>query len=147
MKLELDTPPLFEEKVRLLLARFSGLSTPSHIYEKIIELGRELPPMPSELKTDEAIVHGCQSLVFLCAEAQGDRLYFQAASEALISAGLASLLLEAYNGETPEGVLTLKPSFLDQLGLFTSLSPNRSNGLANMVLQMQKLAVKFLRPL
>lgn len=113
-------------------------------YQKIIQLGRSLPLLPSEERIEENIVRGCQSIVYLRSELIDGKIYFAAHSEALISAGLAALLIQAYSGQPPEMVLKTKPSFLEELQILGSLSPSRSNGLANMFLRMQQDALKFL---
>lgn len=125
---------------------FQHCHTPEQRYEKIIDLGRSLDPMPPEHKIEANRVRGCQSIVYLCSECIDGKMIYHAASDALISSGLASLLLKAYNGLTPEEVLENKPTFLEDLQFYTSLSPGRSNGLANMVLHIQRQAVKFLLP-
>jgi cysteine desulfuration protein SufE len=113
-------------------------------YQKIIELGRDLPPMAPEEKIEENIVKGCQSIVYLSSEVIDGKIYFTAHSEALISSGLAAILIRAYSGQAPEVVLKIKPTFLEELQILGSLSPSRSNGLANMFLRMQQDALKFL---
>ncbi len=123
---------------------FHHLSSPQQRYEKIIELGRKLPPIPPQQKIPANIVKGCQSVVYLYAENIDGKMFYHAASDALISSGLAALLLLAYNGASPEVVLKEKPLFLEDLQIYASLSPGRSNGLANMYFQMQKSALKFL---
>lgn len=123
---------------------FSCCQTQQDRYQKIIELGRELPPMPPEDKIEENIVKGCQSIVYLSSEMVEGKIYFTAHSEALISAGLAAILIRAYSGQSPEMVLKTKPIFLEELQIIGSLSPSRSNGLANMFLRMQQDALKFL---
>lgn len=125
---------------------FAPCTTPEQLYEKIIELGRTLPSYPKELKTPEWIVKGCQSVMYLHAEIQEGKLHFQAASEALISAGLASLLLFVYQDESPETILFCPPTFLETLGIHTILSPGRSNGLANLFQQMKQAALRALLP-
>lgn len=125
-------------------ALFKGCDSPESRYQKIIELGFQLPPMPDSLKTEENLVKGCQSLVYLHAKLVDEKFYFTASSDALISAGLAQLLLLAYQGKSPTFILKIRPTFLEDLGIPTSLSPGRSNGLASMYLQMQKFALNFL---
>ena len=122
----------------------SGCETPQEKYQKIIERGRNLPPFPEWEKRSENIVQGCQSIVYLSGEIKDGKLYFKAASDALISAGLAALLLEAYNGQPPEFILKSPPTFIEKHEIGTSLSPGRSNGLASMFLQMQRHALKYL---
>lgn len=100
--------------------------------------------MPEEHKREENQVIGCQSVVYLHSYLQEGKLYFIASSEALISAGLAALLLEVYNGLPPELLLQHRPTFLNELGIYATLSPGRSNGLSSMFLRMQKEALKSL---
>ena len=131
------------EKVKAL---FKGCDDPEARYKKIIELGGKLPPMPPNEKVQENIVPGCQSLVYLSAEYVDEKIYFTAYSDALISAGLASLLIEAYSGQSPEFIVKNHPTFLEELGITASLTPGRSNGLASMYRSMQKHALNFLIP-
>lgn len=123
---------------------FLGCSTPQMKYEKIIELGRTLPCFPNELKTEDRLVSGCQSQMYLHASFAEGRMHFHAYSEALISAGLAALLLAVYHDEPPEVILSCPPQFLEDLGIHGSLSPSRSNGLASLFLRMKREATKFL---
>jgi sulfur transfer protein SufE len=116
-------------------------------YQKIISLGKNLPPIAEKYKIPENIVPGCQSLVYLHTEMRADKLYFSAASDALISSGLAALLILAYDGTPPETILKHKPAFLEELEITNSLTPGRSNGLASMYTRMQQDALKFLIPL
>ena len=125
-------------------ALFQDCKTAEQKYQKIIELGRSLPEMPLELKTEENIVKGCQSIVYLHSELIDGKMFYQASSDALISSGLAALLIQTYNGESPETVLQCKPTFLEDLHIYASLSPGRSNGLASMYLRMQQCALKYL---
>jgi cysteine desulfuration protein SufE len=130
-----------QHKVQLL---FDTSVTPIQKYEKIIELGRELTPYPALFKTPDRLVKGCQSTMYLYAELTQGKIHFHAFSEALISAGLAALLLAVYNGETPDVILTCPPRFLEELGVHDSLSPSRSNGLASLFQRMKKEALDFL---
>lgn len=123
---------------------FTDCHTPQDRYQKIIELGKGLSPMDDKHKTKENIVSGCQSIVYLHTEMREEKMFFTATSDALISAGLAALLIKAYSGLAPELVLKSQPIFLEELDLFTSLSPSRSNGLSSMLLRMQQDTLKFL---
>ncbi|NGX39291.1 MAG: Cysteine desulfuration protein SufE [Chlamydiae bacterium] len=118
--------------------------SPQESYQKIIALGQELPPIAPEYKCEENIVRGCQSIVYLHSELHEKHLKFTAYSEALISRGLAALLISLYDNEPPEALLKCKPDFLEEVGIYASLSPGRSNGLASMYLRMQKDALNFL---
>lgn len=123
---------------------FSTCHSPEAKYAKIIELGRSLPPLKAEYKTETNRVQGCQSNMFLRTYQEGNDLYYEAESDALISAGLAALLLQVYNGESAEVILKCAPSYLDELGISTSLTPNRANGLYSIHLRMKQEALKFL---
>lgn len=113
-------------------------------YQKIIELGKNLPPYPSLNKTAEYLVKGCQSTMYLRSYLKERKMYFEVYSEALISAGLAALLLSVYEGESPEVILKCPPLFLEKIGLYATLSPSRSNGLASLFLRMKQEALKAL---
>jgi cysteine desulfuration protein SufE len=123
---------------------FDGCTTPEQKYQKIIELGRQLAPYPAELKTPEHLVKGCQSAMYLSAQLTDGKVQFHAWSEALISAGLAAMLLAAYHDESPDTILTCPPRFLEELGIHDSLSPGRSNGLASLFQRMKQEALNFL---
>lgn len=127
-----------------LTSEFSGLQSNEEIYEKIIQYGKKLNGFKPEWKIEENQVKGCQSLMYLHTELKEGKLYFAAYSEALISAGLAALLIAFYNGITPEELLKTPPRFLEELRIATSLTPSRSNGLASLYLHMKKEALKCL---
>ncbi|MES2272829.1 MAG: SufE family protein [Chlamydiota bacterium] len=130
---------IFEIKKNIL-----AHSTPEGRYNAIMEMGRRLPPMAQDQKIPENIVAGCQSILYLNAKLRGGQVFFEASSDALISAGLAAVLIAAYSGETPEAILKCPPTFLTDLGIIGSLSPSRSNGLAQIHLRMKREALKFL---
>ncbi|MBS0604454.1 MAG: SufE family protein [Verrucomicrobia bacterium] len=136
-----ETCILKQQRIKQL---FSCCSTPQQKYEKIIELGRLLSPYPVELKTPDRLVKGCQSEMYLSTSYTEGKVVFQAYSEALISAGLAALLLSVYSEEPPEAVLTCPPLFLEELGIHGSLSPSRSNGLSSLFLRMKQDSLNFL---
>jgi len=113
-------------------------------YFRLIELGRELPPFPEEGKGPDNLVKGCQSTTYLHCVMQEEAVMVEAASDALISAGLAALLIHVYSGERPEVFLQCAPTYLEEIGIYTSLTPNRANGLASMHLHMKQQALKLL---
>ncbi len=123
---------------------FVGCPDPAAKYEKIIELGRNAPPFPPALMTMDNLVRGCQSQMYLNTTFLEGKIYFQSHSEALISAGLAALLVMVYNEEAPETILGCPPRFLEELAIHQILSPARSNGLASLFLRMKKEALNFL---
>lgn len=133
-----------KQKVEQVKKRFSSLVSAEMRYEALMQMGRELPPFPPEWKMPENQVRGCQSTLYLGVALREGKMFFSATADALISAGLAALLVAVYNGETPEVVLTEAPSFLDELGIYASLSPNRSNGLISIHLKMKQEALKCL---
>ena len=114
---------------------FKALMSEEDKYEKIIQLGRALSPLEERFKIEENIVTGCQSKMFLHSFLKEGKVYFEVYSDALISAGLAALLLSVYNGESPETVLTCPPNYLEDLGISTSLTPSRANGLYSVHLK------------
>lgn len=127
-----------------IIAFFADCKSMEEKYQKIIELGRTLPSMDPQYKTEPYRVQGCQSLMYLYAQMENGVVVFTAESDALISSGLAALLLRAYNRESPETILSCPPTFLDQLGITANLSPNRANGLHSLFLRMKQETLKFL---
>ena len=123
---------------------FSACSTEEAKYAKIIELGRSLAPLRQELKSEANRVQGCQSNMFLHTYEDSNRVFFEAESDALISAGLAALLLRVYSGEPAEVILKCPPTYLEDLGISNSLTPNRANGLYSIHLRMKQEALKLL---
>lgn len=113
-------------------------------YQKIIELGRQVPRLDAAYKIPENIVKGCQSTMYLRSFLDNGKIMFQADSDALISAGLAAILLKVYSGETPEAILKCAPDFLEDLGISASLTPSRANGLYSIHLRMKQDALKWL---
>lgn len=131
----------FEEKITSLKKYFQEIETPTQKYEFLIDLGKRLPQLDPKYKTEEFLVRGCQSLLFIRAEHKEGLIFFSAASDALISSGLASLLISVYNGEKLETILTQAPHFLEELGIYASLSPNRAQGISQMYLKMKYLSI------
>jgi cysteine desulfuration protein SufE len=131
----------FKEKEKKLLDLFLGSDQPEKKYRVLVDLGQKLPKTKKESFSDADIVEGCQSLMFLKGKKEGVNLYFEVYSEALISSGLAYLLINFYNGETPEIILKTPPSFLTQLDIAASLTPGRSNGLAALYHKIRSLCV------
>jgi cysteine desulfuration protein SufE len=109
-------------------------------YEYLIELGKNLAPYPEEAKTDDRLIKGCQSRVWLDWKTEGGRLYFSADSDAIITKGIISLLISVYSGRTPEEIAGDDFSFLGRIGLKENLSPTRANGLVSMIQTVRKAA-------
>ncbi len=109
-------------------------------YEYIIDLGKSLDSYPEDKKTDEYLIKGCQSRVWLDAKIENGVLVFNADSDAIITKGIISLLIRIYSGRTPEEILSSDFSVVEKIGLKENLSPTRANGLVSMIQTMKKLA-------
>ena len=115
-------------------------------YKYIIDLGKELPPMDDALKTENRLIKGCQSQVWIEPHALDGKVYFDVASDAFIVSGLLAVVMAAYNGKTPEAVLAFDmEGFFAQLDLLKHLSPTRGNGLRAMVQRIREVAGKKAR--
>ncbi len=121
-------------------------------YEHLIELGKELPLIAPEKKTEQNIVRGCQSRVWLDADVSAaldatgqpqNIIHYTADSDAMITKGLIALLVRVLNDRTPEEILSTPITFIDRIGLREHLSPNRANGLSAMLDQMKRYALAF----
>jgi cysteine desulfuration protein SufE len=112
-------------------------------YEYIIDLGKKLPPLDARYKTEENIIKGCQSRVWLHAYLDGELLKFEADSDAIIVKGLVSILVRTLSGHTPEEIANAPVYVLEKVGLQQHLAQTRSNGLASMLKQMKNYAVAF----
>jgi cysteine desulfuration protein SufE len=112
-------------------------------YEYIIDLGKKLPPLDDQYKTEENKIKGCQSTVWLHAELNGDKLVFEAESEAVIVKGLVSMLIRVLSGHTPEEIAQANLYFMERIGMNQHLAQTRSNGLASMVKQMKLYALAY----
>lgn len=126
-----------------IIKLFSECMSEEQKYQKIIEFGKQLPHLEESDKTPENIVKGCQSIVYLRSRLVGPIVDFAAESDALISAGLAAILIKVYSGETPETIIKCPPEYLEKLGLSASLTPNRANGLYSIHLRMKQEALKL----
>ena len=112
-------------------------------YEYLSDLGRALPLINEELKTEEYLIKGCQSQVWLNAEFKEGKVFYKADSDAQIPKGIVSLLVRVLSDESPNEIVKTELSFIDQIGLKEHLSPTRSNGLVSMVKQMKIYALAF----
>ena len=112
-------------------------------YALLIDLGNSLPPIEEKYKTNENLIEGCQSRVWLQADYRDGRIWFEAESDAIIVKGIVSLLVRVLSGRTPDEILNADLYFIDRIGLTEHLSPTRSNGLLAMVKQMHMYALAF----
>ena len=129
-----------EEKKQEIVEEFSMYDEWLDKYEYLIELGKSLEAFPEEKKTEDRLIKGCQSRVWLDAELRDGRLYFQADSDAIITRGIISLLIGVYSGETPEAIAADDFGFVSEIGLKENLSPTRANGLVSMIDTIKRLA-------
>lgn len=111
-------------------------------YEYIIELGKSLQTYPDEKKTDDRLIKGCQSRVWLDARRENGKIWFAADSDAIITKGIISLLINIYNGASAEEILESDFSFVEQIGLSSNLSPTRANGLVSMIETIRRIAAE-----
>ena len=116
-----------------IISEFSMFDDWLDKYEYIIDLGKSLDSFPEISKTDEKLIKGCQSRVWLDWKTEDGKLYFQADSDAIITRGIISLLIRIYSGRTPEEILASDFSVVEKIGLKQNLSPTRANGLLSMI--------------
>ena len=112
-------------------------------YEHLIELGKSLPLIDASLKTEEKLIKGCQSKVWLHAEMTDGKVVFTADSDAIITKGIIAVLVRVFSNQSPETIINADTSFIDEIGLKEHLSPTRANGLVSMIKQMKLYAVAF----
>lgn len=124
-----------------LIDEFSVFEDWMDKYEYIIDLGKELQSLPEADKSDETLVRGCQSKVWLVGDSVDGKVNFKADSDALITKGIIGLLIRVMNGEDPKEVAFSDFSFIDAIGLKEHLSPNRANGLSAMIKKMKAYAL------
>lgn len=111
-------------------------------YEYLIDLGKNLAPYPDLSKTDDRLIKGCQSRVWLDYQMKDGKLWFTADSDAIITKGIISLLVSIYSGRTPEEIASSDFSFIEKIGLKENLSPTRANGLASMIATIKAVALE-----
>ena len=126
-----------------IIEEFSDFEDWLDRYQLLIDLGNEQEPLPEEYKTDNNLIEGCQSRVWLQADFVDGEVEFCAESDALIVKGIVSLLIKVYSGHTPDEILESEPYFVEAIGLKEHLSPTRSNGLVAMIKQMRLYALAF----
>lgn len=130
-----------EEAKKAVIDDFSMYDEWLDKYEYLIDLGKNLDAYPEEEKTEDKLIKGCQSRVWLNSKIEDGRLFFQADSEAIITKGIISLLIGVYSGRTPEEIAGDDFSFINEIGLKENLSPTRANGLVSMIETIKALAL------
>ena len=114
-------------------------------YEYLIELGKSLQDYPEAAKTDDKLIKGCQSRVWLDYKVEDGKIFFNADSDAIITKGIISLLIGIYSGRTPEEIASSDFSVVEKIGLKENLSPTRANGLVSMIARIRETALKCIR--
>ncbi len=112
-------------------------------YQYVIDLGKTLPLIDEKFKTEENIIKGCQSKVWLYGEEQNDKIIFTADSDAILTKGIIAILIRAFSNQTPEAILEANTEFIDEIGLKDHLSPTRANGLVSMIKQIKMYALAY----
>lgn len=112
-------------------------------YEYIIELGRGLPIIEEQYKTDDNIIKGCQSKVWVHAEEKDGKIVFTADSDAILTKGIIAILIRAFSNQTPAAILEANTDFVDEIGLKEHLSATRANGLVSMIKKIKMYALAF----
>ena len=126
-----------------IIEEFSGFDDWMDKYQLLIDLGGEQPPLEEKYKTEQNLIDGCQSRVWLQADYRDGRIFFSAESDALIVKGIVALLIRVLSDHTPQEILDADLYFIEEIGLKEHLSPTRSNGLVAMVKQMRVYALAF----
>lgn len=126
-----------------VIEEFSDFDDWMDKYQLLIDLGNEQEPLDEKYKTEQNLINGCQSRVWLQADMEDGNVVFQAESDALIVKGIIALLIKVVSGHTPDEILNSDLYFIEKIGLKEHLSPTRSNGLLAMVKQMRMYALAF----
>ena len=131
------------EQGKDLAESFSFMEDWTEKYQYMIDLSKSLDEMNLDYKTDENLIKGCQSKVWLHSSYDKGKIHFQADSDAIISKGIVAILLSVLNNREPDEILSADLSFIDEIGLKEHLSPNRANGLSSMLKQIKFYALAF----
>ncbi|NBW29870.1 MAG: SufE family protein [Flavobacteriales bacterium] len=134
-----------QEKQDEIVSEFEVFDDWMEKYEYLIDLGKDLPLIQEELKTEERLIEGCQSRVWLNADFNDGKMQFSADSEAIITKGIIGLLIRVLNDEHPETILKTDLKFISDIGLQEHLSPTRANGLNGMIKKMKMEALKYIQ--
>ena len=129
-----------DDAQKAIIEEFAFFSDWSERYQYLIDLGKKLPDLKPEWKTEEHRLHGCQSMVWIVPEGNKDKLVFNALSDSTIVSGLIFLALRVYSGRSAEEIMSTAPDYISQIGLAKHLSPTRSNGLKSLLQFIQQTA-------
>lgn len=132
-----------EEIEKEIISEFENYEDWIDKYNYLIELGKSLPLIDEQYKTENYVITGCQSKVWLHASLENGKIYFKADSDAIITKGIVGILIRVLSGQSPDEIINAKLDFIDNIGLREHLSPTRSNGLTSMIKQMKLYALAF----
>jgi cysteine desulfuration protein SufE len=126
-----------------IIDEFSMFDEWDERYQYVIDLGKSLPLIDEQFKTDDNIIKGCQSKVWLHAEQESGNVVFTADSDAILTKGLIAIMIRVFSGQKPADILEADTAFVDEIGLKEHLSPTRANGLVSMIKQIKMYALAF----
>lgn len=134
---------IIEEIQNDIVDEFSMFDDWMQRYEYIIELGKSLPLIDEQYKTEDNLIKGCQSKVWVHAEREGDNIVFTADSDAILTKGIIAILIRVFSNQKAADILEADTSFINEIGLKEHLSPTRANGLVSMIKQIKMYALAF----
>ena len=126
-----------------IIEEFSMFDDWEERYQYMIDLGKTLPLIDKQYKTDDHIIKGCQSKVWLNAEMHNEKVVFTADSDAIITKGIIAILIRAFSNQHPKAIIESNTDFIDEIGLKEHLSPTRANGLVSMIKQIKMYALAY----
>lgn len=126
-----------------IIDEFSMFDEWDERYQYVIDLGKSLPLIDEQYKTDDNIIKGCQSKVWLHADRQDGNIVFTADSDAILTKGLIAIMIRVFSNQKPEAILEANTDFVDEIGLKEHLSPTRANGLVSMIKQIKMYALVY----
>lgn len=126
-----------------IVEEFSMFSNWEERYQYMIDLGKSLPLIDSKYKTDDNLIKGCQSKVWVHAELNNDKIVFTADSDAIITKGIIAILIRVFSNQRPKDIMEANTDFIDKIGLKEHLSPTRANGLVSMIKQLKMYAIAY----
>ncbi|RED44617.1 cysteine desulfuration protein SufE [Winogradskyella eximia] len=132
-----------EEVQNEIIEEFAMFEDWEERYQYMIDLGKDLPLIEEKYKTDDNIIKGCQSKVWVHANMQDDKINFTADSDAIITKGIIAILIRAFSNQHPKDILEANTDFIDKIGLKEHLSPTRANGLVSMIKQLKLYAIAY----
>ena len=134
-----------ESEAKKIISEFSFLNSWEEKYEHLISMGQEMSKLDNSLKTDNNLLRGCQSKVWIVSKYNVGKLYFYADSDALITKGIVALVVRLYSNATPQEIINTNINVFSKIGLQDHLSMNRLNGLNIMIRKIQQCAIQYLK--